>query len=52
MQKKDTKKDTNKDKLYYYIDELSKNQRTLLKDKKIVGVDPGKFNLVYMVDEN
>ena len=49
---KDTEVGTKKEKAYYYINQLSDNQRTLLKNKKIVFVDAGKFKLVYMVDEN
>ena len=36
---------------YVYIDELSAEQLSLLGKIIIVGVDAGKFNLVYMVDE-
>jgi hypothetical protein len=40
-----------KDHGYLYLDELSDDQLSVLSTRKIVGVDPGKFNLVYMVDE-
>ena len=40
-----------KDHGYFYLKELSDEQLSTLSTKKIVGVDPGKFNLVYMVDE-
>jgi hypothetical protein len=37
---------------FYNIEDLSKEQLEELKPRNIVGCDPGKSNLVYMVDEN
>jgi hypothetical protein len=37
---------------FYNIEDLSKEQLEKLKPKNIIGCDPGKRNLVYMVDEN
>jgi hypothetical protein len=42
-QKKDEKE-------FFHVDELSDEQLEGLKDKTIVGVDPGKYNLVYLTD--
>jgi hypothetical protein len=36
---------------FYYIDELSKDELDKLKDRKIIGCDPGKGSMVYMMDE-
>jgi hypothetical protein len=36
----------------HYIDNLSQTDINKLKTKKIVTVDPGKYNLVYIMDEN
>ncbi len=41
--------DVNND--FHYIDDLSKDQIEILKTKKLVSVDPGKYNLVYMYDD-
>ena len=35
-----------------YIDELNKSDLKICETRKLIGVDPGKHNLVYMVDEN
>ena len=37
---------------FYSIEDLSKEQLDTLKDKNIVGCDPGKHSLVYMMDNN
>jgi hypothetical protein len=37
---------------YHYIEDLSNDQLGDLEGRNIVGADPGKFNLLYMVDEN
>jgi len=37
---------------YNYIDDYSKDETDKLKDRKIIGCDPGKLNMVYMADEN
>jgi len=37
---------------YYHIDELSIEQLNTLKSKTIVGCDPGKRSMVYMVDKD
>ena len=37
---------------FYNIEDLSKEQLDTLKDKNIVGCDPGKRSLVYMMDKN
>ena len=36
---------------FYNIEDLSKDQLDTLKDRNIVGCDPGKRSLVYMVDD-
>jgi hypothetical protein len=36
---------------FYNIEDLNKEQLETLKDKTIIGCDPGKRSLVYMVDE-
>ena len=35
-----------------YIDELSEEDLNTCKEKKLIGVDPGKANIVFMVDNN
>lgn len=37
---------------FYNIEDLSKDQLDTLKDRNIVGCDPGKRSLVYMMDKN
>jgi len=37
---------------FYNIEDLSKEQLDTLKDRNIVGCDPGKHSLVYMMDNN
>ncbi len=37
---------------FYGIEDLSKEQLDTLKDRNIVGCDPGKHSLVYMMDKN
>jgi hypothetical protein len=37
---------------FYNIEDLSKEQLDSLKDRNIVGCDPGKRSLVYMMDKN
>ena len=37
---------------FHNIEDLSKEQPEELKPRNIIGCDPGKRNLVYMVDEN
>jgi hypothetical protein len=37
---------------FHNIEDLSKEQLEVLKPRNIIGCDPGKRNLVYMVDEN
>jgi hypothetical protein len=37
---------------FYNIEDLSKEQLNTLKDRNIVGCDPGKRSLVYMMDKN
>jgi hypothetical protein len=37
---------------FYNIEDLSKEQLDTLKDRNIVGCDPGKHSLVYMMDKN
>jgi hypothetical protein len=37
---------------FYSIEDLSKEQLDTLKDRNIVGCDPGKHSLVYMMDKN
>ena len=37
---------------FYNIEDLSKEQLDTLKDKTIIGCDPGKRSLVYMMDNN
>jgi hypothetical protein len=37
---------------FYNIEDLSKEQLDILKDRNIVGCDPGKHSLVYMIDKN
>ena len=37
---------------FYNIEDLSKEQLDALKDRNIVGCDPGKRSLVYMMDKN
>ena len=37
---------------FYTIEDLSKEQLDTLKDRNIVGCDPGKRSLVYMMDKN
>ena len=37
---------------FYNIEDLSKEQLYTLKDRNIVGCDPGKRSLVYMMDKN
>ena len=40
------------DQEFHNIEDLSPEQLTVLKPRNMVGCDPGKRNLVYMVDEN
>ena len=40
------------DQEFHTIEDLSKEQLDTLKDRNIVGCDPGKRNLVYMMDKN
>ena len=42
------KKEDNNDLLY--LDKLKRKDLNKLKDKKIIGVDPGKYNILYMSD--
>jgi hypothetical protein len=37
---------------FYNIEDLSKEQLNILKERNIVGCDPGKHSLVYMMDKN
>ena len=37
---------------FYGIEDLSKEQLDTMKDRNIVGCDPGKHSLVYMMDKN
>ena len=37
---------------FYNIEDLSKEQLDTLKERNIVGCDPGKRSLVYMMDKN
>ena len=37
---------------FYNIEDLSKEQLDVLKTRNIIGCDPGKRSLVYMIDEN
>ena len=37
---------------FYNIEDLSKEQLDILKDRNIIGCDPGKRSLVYMMDKN
>jgi hypothetical protein len=37
---------------FYNIEDLSKEQLDTLKERNIVGCDPGKLSLVYMMDKN
>jgi hypothetical protein len=37
---------------FYNIEDLSKEQLDTLKDRNVVGCDPGKRSLVYMMDKN
>lgn len=37
---------------FYSIEDLSKEQLDTLKDRNIIGCDPGKRSLVYMMDKN
>ena len=37
---------------FYNIEDLSKEQLDILKERNIVGCDPGKRSLVYMMDKN
>jgi hypothetical protein len=37
---------------FHTIEDLSKEQLDTLKDRNIVGCDPGKRSLVYMMDKN
>jgi len=37
---------------FYNVDDLSKEQLDTLKERNIVGCDPGKRSLVYMMDKN
>jgi len=48
--KQKTKNIQNQD--FIRISDLDKEQLDKLKDRKIVGCDPGKYNLVYMIDKN
>jgi hypothetical protein len=41
-----------KEQHFYNMEDLSKEQLDGLKDRNIVGCDPGKKSLVYMMDEN
>ena len=41
-----------KDQDFYNIEDLSKEQLDTLKERNIVGCDPGKRSLVYMMDKN
>ena len=43
-----TKKKEDNDLLY--LDKLKTNDLNKLKDKKIIGIDPGKYNILYMTD--
>ena len=42
------KKEDNNDLLY--LDKLKRKDLNKLKDKKIIGIDPGKYNILYMCD--
>jgi hypothetical protein len=37
---------------FKYVNELSMSQLDSMKDRNVVGCDPGKMSMVYMVDEN
>jgi hypothetical protein len=37
---------------FHYIDDLSNEQIEALKNKRLITIDPGKYNLVYMCDDN
>lgn len=50
IEKSKTKKILDKDDIY--IEDLNDNDLEICKTKKIVSIDPGKSNLVYMMDEN
>ena len=52
IEKSKTKKLLDKDDIYIYIEDLNDNYLEICKTKKIVSIDPGKSNLVYMMDEN
>lgn len=45
-----SKKDNNND--LKYLEDLNKEELDKLKDKKIIGIDPGKYNILYMSDGN
>jgi len=47
--KKKNKKENNKQELTYLDNAKNKKE---LKDKKIIGIDPGKYNILYMSDGN
>ena len=36
----------------YYLSDLTVEELNLCRKRKIIGIDPGKQNLVYMIDEN
>jgi hypothetical protein len=48
--KEDNEKDNNDNDLY--LDELDESDLEIIKKRKIVSIDPGKSNLVYMLDES
>ena len=50
IEKSKTKKLLDKDDIYIYIEDLNDNYLEICKTKKIVSIDPGKSNLVYMMD--
>ena len=33
-----------------YLENLNKEELDKIKDKKIIGIDPGKYNILYMTD--
>lgn len=37
---------------FYYMEDLHESQLESLQSKNIVGTDPGKYNLLYMTDQN
>ena len=44
------KKEDNDNNDLLYLDKLKRKDLNKLKDKKIIGIDPGKYNILYMTD--